>query len=472
MNYKQEIIELINKIPETGNQPKIGIGITEYNRYSLFSKSYQEITKRLPPNSKLVVVDDCSTKPFPESTFRFETNVGISKAKNKCLELLDDCDYIFLFDSDTYPIVDNWWQPYIDSGEPHLMYIFTNFASGKKPDAITEIYRNDKIVAYTQTRGCVLFYKADVIKQVGGMDTIFGRWGYEHQNLSDRIFMAGFTSFRYMDVVNSKGLFYSDDEVNNNSNSSVMGRERAELASKNKAIYDKLIYSKETRPYKAKENIFLTCYFTGVNDTQGREWKPIIEPLLPLIKSLKETRLVVLHDCLQDPEIENVDFVKVSTSINPYFQRWISYRKFLMENIDKYKNVFCIDATDVEILKEPDWQNLGDNLFVGDEPEILNCEWMMKKHPVPILTTFFAQNKDKQLLNAGVCGGSVETVLEFMRALIDMYQLNRGVLGVTDMGVFNYIARQNFQHKLRHGREVTTTFKAYENNNYSWIKHK
>ncbi len=100
---------------------KIGIGITTHNRPQVFRHTLRNVLKFAPRGAKVLVVDDASTDTVREATYRFDVNAGIARAKNKCLELLEDCDHIFLFDDDTYPIKKGWEQPYIDSAEPHLM---------------------------------------------------------------------------------------------------------------------------------------------------------------------------------------------------------------------------------------------------------------------------------------------------------------------------------------------------------------
>lgn len=485
MEKASVIVNGIEYIPKGNNSSPIGIGITTHNRYHLFKKTYEEIKKRTP-GAIVVVVDDASDTPVKEADYRFNQNVGIAGAKNKCLELLFKAgvEHLFIFDDDTYPLVDDWYSPYIKAGEPHLNYIFENFASGTKLNDTSVLYKDSKITAYTHTRGCMMYYHRSILEKVGGMDTVFGKWGFEHPSLSDRIFMAGLTSFRYMDIADSSGLFYSDDEQNNNVNTTVRGDERRELVNRNRDLYNERKFTKEYIPFYEKDNIFLTCYFTNVKDTQNnRVWESDIKKLEPLINSLKETRLVVLHDCLEEEDTEKVTFIKVETSINPYFQRWISYRKYLLDNKESIGNVFCIDGTDVEILHEPRWRELGNYIYVGDEPNTLNDTggWMSKNHPhLAIQDLLNTKGKDYQLLNAGVLGGSVENVVEFLRSLVDFYCLSENDsifhktpgAGDTDMGAFNYIARTVFNERLRYGREITTTFKADERNNYSWIKHK
>jgi glycosyltransferase involved in cell wall biosynthesis len=473
MNQKSRIIELLNEI-ETGESPKIGIAFTEHNRYDIFKKSYDETLKLLPPNCEVVVIDDASNTRVPEATYRFEKNVGISVAKNKCLELLylKGCEHIFLFDSDFYPLVDNWWKPYVESKEPHLMYIFKDFANGRSLNDTNEVYKDSEIVAYDHPRGCMLYLERKCLDLVGGMDTAFTKWGYEHGNLSDRIFMHGLTSFRYMDVVNSKGMFYSDDEQTNNSHSTVVSKQRRECITKNLPLYNERKYKKYFHPFIEKKNILLTCFFTGVSDPQrGSKWQVDTLPLQALIKSLKSTNLIVFHDCFDVEDTDKVKYIKVDTSLSPYFQRWVTYREWLMKNKNEYANVFCIDGTDIEVLKEPFWNELGDNLWTGDEEELIGCKWMVNHNKAPLLAKFVQDNSNKQLLNAGILGGSVETVIEFIRQMIDFMTFEDA--GQIDMGLFNYMAYNNWGDKIRTGRQVCTKFKAEEKNNQvAWFKHK
>lgn len=473
MNTKDQIKKLLDELPQ-GSEPKIGIGITERNRYELFKNSYDELHKFLPNNAVVVVVDDASNKPVPEATFRFENNVGISVAKNKCLELLylQGCEHIFLFDSDIYPLVNEWWEPYAESSEPHLMYIFKDFANGGSPGDTKVVYKNDSIIAYDHPRGCMLYFHRSVLDKVGGMDTVFTKWGFEHGNLSDRIFMAGLTSFRYMDVANSKGLFYSHDEQTGNKNSTVIGQERRQCIAHNQPLYLERKYKSYFAPFIDKKNAILTCYFTGVSDPQrNKNWQAKIDELQPLINSLKQTKLIVFHDCFEVENTEKVEFIKVKTSLNPYYQRWVTYREWMLSNKDEYGNVFCIDATDVEILREPFWNELGDNLWTGDENELIGCEWMRNHNANKIIKEFIEKNKNKQLLNAGICGGKIEVVSEFIRQMVDFLTFEQA--DPIDMGLFNYMAYTNWSDKIRTGRQVCTIFKKFETDNKTaWFKHK
>ncbi len=452
----------------------IGIGITEHNRYHIFLKTYGYIKKFMPKDAVLVVVDDASTSPFPESTFRFNNNVGIAVAKNKCLELLYNagCEHIFLFDSDTFPVVDNWWIPYINSKENHLNYIFTNFKNGININDSEIVYKNENIIAYTHPRGCMLYYKRIVLDTVGGMDKNFGKWGYEHVSLSERIYNAGLTSYKYMDIANSKGLFFSDDEHNSNRNSSVRPTERNRSILKNKMYYESKQNSKEFINFMPLENIIMTCFFTSQKDTQRNiNWTADLSELQPLIIScaVHGYKLIVLNDCFDNINIPNVEFIRTECKINPYFQRWMSYYEYLKDQKNKIGGVFMVDATDVEIINKIKFDNTDNVLFCGDEPSTINNVWLKKHHTADFLKDFYKDYSYKTLLNAGIVGGSIGVVLEFLEMFISEYELNNNNQ-LTDMALFNFIAYK--MPRIEHGIKVNTIYKKFEYNNISWFKHK
>lgn len=488
MNLREQLLRIAESIPTepSGMNGKIGIAITEHNRYAMFKKCYDNVLKYAPEGAEIVVVDDASRPPVKEATYRFDKNVGIAVAKNKCLELLykRGCEHFFLLDSDTWPTSESTWWPYINSPQPHLMYIFKDFKGEKKINDTLNFYNGEGISAHTHARGCMLYYHRSVLDKVGGMDPVFGKWGFEHVSHSDRIFMSGLTMFRYMDTQNSSGLWYSDDENNDNRNTTVSGSNRLFWIEKNKKIYEERRFKEEHIPFYNKENIFLTCYLNTVEDTQsGRKWEANIELLMPLINSLKNTKLVVLTDCLDEKNTDKVEFVKVSVSINPYFQRWILYQNYLTEKGDDIGNVFCIDGTDVEVLNEPDWESLGDYLYIGDEPKPISSDantWLEDNHKSPLIADFISRNRKLQMLNAGIIGGSRDNVLLFARTLLDKwvsmvneaFHNNVPDAGTTDMGLFNFVARTFFPGIIKTGRYICTTFKANERNDYTWFKHK
>lgn len=198
----------------------IGIGITTYgNRQT----PALDMIRKFTPDAKIVTVNQ----------------KGIAKAKNMCLALLDDCEYIFLFDDDCYPKVENWFMPYINSGEPHLSYTFGRKIL-KKSESLTE---------YELPCGCMLYINRKCLDVVGGFDTDFEGYSYEHVNYSDRVYNAGLTSGKYLDVAGSDKLIHSMDQ-HREIKSSVSQLDRGLGIQTNRHLLMKNRNSKEWKPYK------------------------------------------------------------------------------------------------------------------------------------------------------------------------------------------------------------------------------
>lgn len=136
---------------------------------------------------------------------------GVAYSKNQCLKHLYErkCDHIFLFDDDTIPRVEDFYLPYINHPEPHLMYQFK--LPGKPETDMQELYRDEQTVAYSHTRGAMIYVTKEVLDTVGGMDTRYVN-GFEHPDWTNRIHNAGLTTYRAMDVPNSHELFYCLDQ--------------------------------------------------------------------------------------------------------------------------------------------------------------------------------------------------------------------------------------------------------------------
>lgn len=215
---------------------KIGIAVTTVpERKKTFSKTWKNIQKYLPDGAVLYQVVDDQYK-------------GIPYAKNKCLKELYEagCDYFFLFDDDTHPIKKDWHKPYIDSGKNHLMYQFK--LPNKPVNDMREVYRNKEIVAYTHTRGAMLFCTKKVLDTVGGFDTAYGKGTFEHPDWTNRIYNAGLTTHRAMDVVGSEKLLYCLDQ-DGKAESTISYISKTDKL-KNALYYKQQRYSKEYKDFK------------------------------------------------------------------------------------------------------------------------------------------------------------------------------------------------------------------------------
>lgn len=178
----------------------ISICITTRNRPEAFKFVLAQIEKHTNCEYQLVVVDDASDLQYCCVDFKFKERSGIPAAKNKCIELAK-YDHIFLFDDDTYPISDEWYLPYINSGKEHLCYTF-----------LTKHKVKDGFKYHTLGNGCMLYVTRKCINTIGGFDWNYGLGKYEHVDFSRRIHNAGLTEYVFMDVENSSDLLRCMDE--------------------------------------------------------------------------------------------------------------------------------------------------------------------------------------------------------------------------------------------------------------------
>jgi glycosyltransferase involved in cell wall biosynthesis len=446
----------------------IGIGITTHNRNKAAEHTIEQIKRLAPKGAKIVIVDDASNKPNKYADFVFKSNVGIAAAKNKCFELLDNCDYIFLFDDDCYPIVEDWHLPYINSGENHLMMIFDKLHNGK-PNGNRKRTDLGNLSIYENPCGCMLFYTKKCLQLVGGMDTEYGKWGFEHADLSVRIFNAGLTKFKFVDVKNSLELFYSHDYYISVERS-VPANIRNEHIRQNQAKYNRLGKSKHYIDYKQsdKENVIITTYFNSVLDTQrGQKWTADLSSIMALVKSCQKLniKLIVLTDCFYKEKLEGVEFVYHEPEINPYFERWNAIYTYLKSK--DYGFVFCVDATDVEVLKNPFLSMKKDLVYVGCETGTIGSNrWLYNHHSQ--LKFMLDAIRHKQIINAGLLGGSSYLVSNYCNNIMSFYYKYGDMY--TDMAAFNIAGHTK---NISFGKHVNTVFKKFEKNNLlAWFKHK
>jgi glycosyltransferase involved in cell wall biosynthesis len=461
-------VDGVRYTPASEQPSRIGVGITTHGRRAVFERTLTEIRRRTP-GAKIVVVDDASDTPVPEASFRFEVNVGIARAKNKCLELLADCEHIFLFDDDAYPLVDDWWRPYVESPEPHLMYVFQEFAGkGPRLNDCTILADDGQHIAYSTPRGVMLYIDRNVLDQVGGMDIAFGQWGYEHGDWSNRIHAAGLTTWRYADVRDSQQLIYSLDEhvyELGGHERSVPHGNRTDLVERNKTIHDAQRNLPAYREYRQQRDVVLTAYLSGVVDPQRRKvWPDDSRQLAPLLTSLAGHDVVLFSNELSPMAVETV---RVAKPVSPYFDRWLHYYRWLRDH-PEVRFVWCVDSTDVVLLREPFDLEPG-VLYVGSEATVTGTKWMRENSTDQAWIDAHASDP---LLNCGLVGGDRRTVMTLCHRMVRAYYDAKadGTDLILDMGPFNRIVRDEFTFTT--GPAVHTTFRANETNDWSRWKHK
>src|SRR3990167_10622112 len=104
---------------------KMGVGVTTYNRPKHLELWKEQISKFSSTNSpgyyfETYIANDGIVSFDKQQTL---SRKGIAYRKNECLRVLKDCDYVFLFDDDCFPIKSGWVGFFIEahkaSGQHH-----------------------------------------------------------------------------------------------------------------------------------------------------------------------------------------------------------------------------------------------------------------------------------------------------------------------------------------------------------------
>lgn len=176
---------------------------------------------------------------------------GVAYSKNKCIAALYDAgvEHLFLFDDDLFIKSGVFLERYANSGLNHACWNYDKkviefgiqaIASPPKYSPILKEY-----VVLDKPNGCMLYVRRGIIDIVGGFDTDFIGYGYDHPNWSDRIYNNGMMPARYIDIPNSSELFQMAD-----CESSFSYETRASTIPLNAELYQSKINSKDFKPYK------------------------------------------------------------------------------------------------------------------------------------------------------------------------------------------------------------------------------
>lgn len=265
----------------------IGIGITTRHRPTIFAKTLSQIKKFQPPNSKIVVVDDSDDND--------KERLGIARAKNKCLAQLKDCDHIFLFDDDLYPIKEGWAEFYIKASKDSKIAAFSltmmttsffavceEFEMGsqlltfegydpievfdfKGIDILNEkrrlglhirhpytfnVINHVELKRHAHSNGFMMYLSKICIDTIGGFNPVFGLYGGEHGDYFQRLKNVKLIPYVTVDVVGSEKYFYSYDEDKKIVESPETKAERMKLAERNTRLSEKLRFSIDYIPFE------------------------------------------------------------------------------------------------------------------------------------------------------------------------------------------------------------------------------
>lgn len=206
----------------------IGIGVTTTpNRKEYFDLWYKKFTEVAPSGYHLHVHDDVHYK-------------GVAYSKNQNLKTLKDCDYIFLFDDDCFPIIRGWENYFINSKEHHLLYL--------QPQH-NIIARLGEIEHYNDCGGVFMYLTREAFETVGYFNPEYSQYGFEHAGYSVRINKAGLTQSAFQQLKDTDkyllAMDYSGTLPNVKKQMSIEEYQKQKEINKNRKVFMKELQSNQ-----------------------------------------------------------------------------------------------------------------------------------------------------------------------------------------------------------------------------------
>jgi hypothetical protein len=248
--------------------------------------------------------------------------------------------------------------------------------------------------------------------------------------------------------------------------------------------------------FSAPNGLVMACHITGIHDVNRSTTLP--DDDYGLVRSWAESvavlglRGIIFHNNLSEKTVnlhtnEGISFVHIPYDyrFNPNVYRYLVYRDFLERYADQVEYVFVTDVSDVVVVQnpflDPYFVEQPDALFCGDEPKLLDNEWMYNhathlRNRIDDFAAYELTFGSSALLNCGIIGAKMPVFKDFIHKLAAIHvQFNQDntTQYTGDMGAFNYLARTQFDAQLRFGAPVNTVFKAFEGDRLDcWFRHK
>jgi hypothetical protein len=398
---------------------------------------------------------------------------GIAYSKNKCIENLmdNDCDYLFLFDDDCYPIKKDWEKVFINSKLNHAALTFTKLANGKSNGNVIRKTQNG-IDIFINPCGIMLFFKRQTIDIIGGNDVRYSQWGHEHVGLSSRIFNAGLTPAPFICPVGAMEYFYSLDQQQFGAGTFTIP-EQQKMAKIGAPIYAEEKQSIDWKPYK-KQDFVLSSYFTRNIDVQRRKFAPASPSAFKKWEdSIIELGMtgIMFNDCFKNISNKNLKYVRAicPRNVDLYNFRHSVYLEWLKRNRQYVNNVYMTDCTDVEFYQIPPIEK--GFIYLGSENETCDLNWLKgiytkftkkKQYPIEKLS-------GKVLLNCGIIYGHVDDVIDFLQRMVTIMKGEAFI----DMFALNWVGHIEIPHKIKTGYPIHTEFRKEQcKESGAYIRHK
>lgn len=134
----------------------------------------------LPDNCKFRVIYDTERR-------------GVAWARNQCLQELDDCEHIFLFDDDCWPVMSGWAEYWAgECGRAGVTYsalpeAFKTGITGPQD------WAGEELMYWDGGIGAAIYQHRSALEVIGGYNEALRCYGFEDAGRADRAQRAGLT---------------------------------------------------------------------------------------------------------------------------------------------------------------------------------------------------------------------------------------------------------------------------------------
>lgn len=205
------------------NGEKIGLGVVTCNRPHLLEKLLTSISGRNDVEVLVVNDDEESINTGKWLCINNESNIGVSRSKNKALRHLLNlgCDHIFLIEDDIYIKDNSVFEKYIETskktGIQHFNFSQHGRMNKKWPDPtpnprVIIDYGDIKLPLYPHCVGAFSYYSRKCLENVGLMDESYYN-ACEHVDHTYEIIKAGMhPPFWYFADIENSWEYLGDEE--------------------------------------------------------------------------------------------------------------------------------------------------------------------------------------------------------------------------------------------------------------------
>lgn len=205
----------------------IGIGVTTYKRQENLNECLSKIKEHTKCNYELYVATDTD----------FDRQ-GVAKRKNECLKNLKNCEHLFLFDDDCFPISDTYVDFFVDAHRQTKEHHF-NFCIDRLHNLKSTVFQGDYCIeVYEKVGGVFLFLTQTVLQKVGAFGENYNLYGFEHIGYSMRIFDANLVSDFFTSLADTDKHIFSHDYFTPNFLSTMSPDDKDKISNANKKNFE------------------------------------------------------------------------------------------------------------------------------------------------------------------------------------------------------------------------------------------